>query len=402
MDNKSVIILCQYFYPEYISSAELPYQTAMDLSANNMKIEVLCGYPYEYLKKDKEIKLKEQLNSNLKINRIKYSKFKKTNAIGRLLNYFSFTFFSLLNVSAFKNKDVCIVYSNPPIITIVPYIAKKIYGTKIIFVSYDIYPEIAVATNVIKNSSLITKIMNGINKIVFPSFDRVIALSSEMKILLETSRNISSSKIEIIPNWYDNSRVDYSAISRKNRDEGPFTISYFGNMGTAQDMETIKRTIMYFKNNDDYSFMLVGHGNKKQELRLYFEQHKVFNVKVLDFLQGNELNEKLSVSDVFLVSLNRNLSGLAVPSKTYTYLAMGKPVMTIMEKSIDIAKELKLFKAGFTVENSDSKQLNEYIHLLRNDKELHKKMSENAFRLYEAKYTRTIATEKYKKIIEEM
>ncbi len=30
MNGKKIIMLCQYFYPEYISSAELPYQTAFE------------------------------------------------------------------------------------------------------------------------------------------------------------------------------------------------------------------------------------------------------------------------------------------------------------------------------------------------------------------------------------
>lgn len=402
MKNKKIIMLCQYFYPEFISSALLPYQTACDLSEQELEIEVLCGYPYEYLKEDSSIDLNEQHNSRLKISRIKYSNFKKTNPIGRLLNYFSFTFFALLNLSKFKNKDVCIVYSNPPIITIVPYIAKKIYGTKIIFVSYDVYPEIAVATNIIKQNNIIFKLMNSINKLVFPSFDKVIALSTEMKEFLASSRNISSSRIEIVPNWHDNSNRELTVTSQRESEKKVFTISYFGNMGIAQDMETIKNTIMSFNNDSNFSFLLVGHGIKKNELKLYFEQSEISNVKVLDFLQGEELNEKLNESDIFLVSLSQNLVGLAVPSKTYTYLAMGKPIIAIMDHHTDIGENLEKHHAGFTVSNLDSKQVKDYIYLLYNDKILHKQMSENAYELYKNKYTRLKGTQKYKKIIDEM
>lgn len=402
MSNKKIIILCQYFYPEYISSAELPYQTATDLSKNDIDVKVLCGYPYEYLNANKEIKTKEKLNENFYINRIKYSKFKKSFFLGRLLNYFSFTFFSLMNIRSFKDRDICIVYSNPPIVTIVPFLAKKVYGTKIIFVSYDVYPEIAVTTNTLSKDSIIFKLMTLINKVVFPEFDKIIALSSEMKDFLMHSRNIPPEKIEIISNWEDETKWNRPPDEFYGNPKKDFIISYFGNMGIAQDMETIKKAISALSHKKNIKFMLVGHGNKKEDLREYFHRNNIFNVSVLDFLHNQELETKMSESDVFLVSLEKDIKGLAVPSKTYSYLAMGKPVIAIMHPEMEIALELEKSKSGFSVTNFDVDTLTRYIELLEADKDLYSRMAHNSYSLYKRKYTRNIGTNKYKKIIEEL
>ncbi|SUL03731.1 Capsular polysaccharide synthesis enzyme Cap5L [Staphylococcus aureus] len=48
MSEKKILILCQYFYPEYVSSATLPTQLAEDLIANHINVDVMCGWPYEY------------------------------------------------------------------------------------------------------------------------------------------------------------------------------------------------------------------------------------------------------------------------------------------------------------------------------------------------------------------
>ncbi len=45
MSEKKILILCQYFYPEYVSSATLPTQLAEDLIANHINVDVMCGWP---------------------------------------------------------------------------------------------------------------------------------------------------------------------------------------------------------------------------------------------------------------------------------------------------------------------------------------------------------------------
>ncbi|MGM2834114.1 glycosyltransferase WbuB, partial [Bacillus cereus group sp. Bce025] len=40
--------MCQYFYPEYVSSATLPTELAEDLIEKALSVDILCGYPKEY------------------------------------------------------------------------------------------------------------------------------------------------------------------------------------------------------------------------------------------------------------------------------------------------------------------------------------------------------------------
>ena len=47
--KKDVLFLCQFFYPEYISSAQLPFDTVMALKNAGFSVDALCGYPQEYL-----------------------------------------------------------------------------------------------------------------------------------------------------------------------------------------------------------------------------------------------------------------------------------------------------------------------------------------------------------------
>lgn len=48
MKEKDIIFLCQFFYPEYNSSATLPWDTAQYLANKGFKVGAICGYPKEY------------------------------------------------------------------------------------------------------------------------------------------------------------------------------------------------------------------------------------------------------------------------------------------------------------------------------------------------------------------
>ena len=70
MKKKDILFLCQFFYPEYISSATLPFDTAVALSRAGFKVGALCGYPREYADKQ-EVPLRETVEG-VDIHRVKY------------------------------------------------------------------------------------------------------------------------------------------------------------------------------------------------------------------------------------------------------------------------------------------------------------------------------------------
>ena len=68
--KKDILFACQFFYPEYISSAQLPFDTAKALKAARYSVDVLCGYPREYLDGG-SIPLRETVEG-IHIRRLKY------------------------------------------------------------------------------------------------------------------------------------------------------------------------------------------------------------------------------------------------------------------------------------------------------------------------------------------
>jgi len=408
--RKDVLFLCQYFYPEYISSATLPLDTALALTEGGFSVGALCGYPKEYNLVG-EVPLKE-VYRGIEIKRLRYLQLKRSNFIGRLINYFSFTFMALLNVFELRKYKCVIVYSNPPVLPLIAAIGKKLFRTKIIFVSYDVYPEIAIRTGVLSKNSIICKMMNMVNKILFGNVDKVVALSTEMKNFLFTHRPaISENKIVVIPNWYDDKGThdnekpqNNTLFSSINKDD-KLVVSYFGNMGIAQDLDTIIKAMIELKDDNQVHFMFAGHGNKMGYLKDIVEKESLKNVTIFDFLHGRDFQDALSISDCFLVSLAKGLTGLAVPSKTYSYMMIGKPIIAIIGEDSDIARDLKDFEAGFTIQSGESDKLVSAIKQLKENVDRRKKMGKNCRDVFLKKYTKEHCTKQYvsmiKKILEE-
>jgi len=406
-EKKDVLFLCQYFYPEYVSSATLPYDTAKALVKAGFSVSALCGYPKEY-NNSGEVML-EEVHEGIKIKRLKYLQLKRNNFIGRLINYFSFTFAVFLHFLSLRNYKVIIVYSNPPVLPIIVAWASNVFKTKMIFVSFDIYPEIAYMTNSISENGIISKVMQFINKRIFNNVDKVVALSNEMKeFLLQHRKQLEEQQVVVIPNWYDAKPIENiskSYLNNKFSDLKPnenFIVSYFGNIGICQDIDTILEAIRRLRNDDEIRFVFAGHGNKMDQIRRAAKEESLDKVFVYDFLHGQDFQDALNISDVFLVSLSDGLTGLAVPSKTYSYMMAGKPVIAIMGVHSDISKDLIEYRAGFAMEVGEVDKLVSSIVKLKNDKKLREEMGTNIRRVFEEKYTTEKATLKYIKMIKEI
>ena len=284
--TRDILFLCQFFYPEYISSAQLPYDTVRALRKDGFAVDVLCGYPHEYLD-GKDIPVKEEIDG-VRIHRLKYIQTGRAGFLGRIINYFSFTFMVLLNLLKTAKYRAVVVYSNPPILPWIASWAKVLFGCKLMFVSYDLYPEVATVTNTLREGNIICSLMNHINKCVYRRADSVVALSSEMKEFILNHRVISREKVTVIPNWYE----DRGEFSRERSDnvfqdiaKDKFVVSYFGNMGTMQDMDTILGAIRELK-EDDIFFLFAGHGNKMEKLKQIVSEEGISNVVIHDFLHG--------------------------------------------------------------------------------------------------------------------
>ena len=394
--KKDILFLCQFFYPEHNSSATLPFDTAKYLAANGFTVDALCGYPKEY-SSEKNVPLRET-KDGVNIRRLRYVQLGRWKKIARLVNYFSFTLSVLLRIFSFRNYRSVIVYSNPPVLPIVAVLANMLFGTKIVFVAYDVYPEVAYPSGSLKPGSLIDRGMRFINKLMYERVAKVVALTDEMKEFILTNRTgIADDQVVVIPNWAHEKTTDPTpeAYARFGYVPEQFIVSYFGNMGVCQEMNTLIDAAESMVNNDQVRFLFVGHGSKKAEIQAHIKNRNLTNVQMLDFLTGEDFEQAVAISSCCVVSLDQGLKGMCAPSKYYSYLQGGKPIVSITEKGSYIELEIKDRSIGLAVTIGDSEYLVRCIEEMSKNPSDTKEKAALSAQLYEQCYRSDISWRKY-------
>ena len=394
--KKDVLFLCQFFYPEHNSSATLPFDTAKYLAAAGMSVDVLCGYPKEY-STDKNVPKREE-KDGVNIRRIRYLQLGRVNKLGRLINYFSFTASAMLRLFRLRKYKTVIVYSNPPVLPLVAALGKMLFGTRIVFVAYDVYPEVAYASNSVREGSVIDRGMKLINKMMYKRVDRVIALTDEMRaFLLEKRPVLREEQVVTIANWAHEKKSLPSAedFTRFGYKEDQLIVSYFGNMGICQEMQTLADAAVAMRDRQDVRFFFVGHGCKKPDLEASFREKGLDNVQMYDFLTGKDFEGAVAVASCCVVSLEAGLRGMCAPSKFYSYLQGGKPVLAIVEEGSYLQTEVEDNAIGRAVSIGDVDGLVAAIDALAADRDACREMGERSRALYESQYDREIGLAKY-------
>lgn len=393
-EKKDILFLCQFFYPEYISSATLPCDTAAALAKAGYTVDVLCGVPGEYA--EGEPSPRRETVKGIGIRRLRYLRMDKRSRVGRLVNHISFTLSVLLHFFTLSRYRAVIVYSNPPMLPWAAALAKRVFGTRLVFVAYDLYPEAAIVAKAAGESGLMSRMMRHINRVVFTRADRVVALSGEMREFILKNRPVSEDRVAVIPNWYE----DLGPAGKPGPENrfyaeysGCFVVSYLGNMGTMQDMDTVLEAVRLLRSDPSIRFLFAGHGNKLEELRRAVEEEGLENARVLDFLHGRDFQDALEISGCAVVSLIPGAAGLCCPSKTYSYMMKGIPLLAVMGSS-DIARDTKA-GAGICVENGDAAGMAAAIRRMRDEPETWNAMRRRCREIYLERYTAEIAARRY-------
>ena len=162
--------------------------------------------------------------------------------------------------------------------------------------------------------------------------DAVTVLSDDLRKRLST-RTDTESKLRVIPNFVDTERIQPGNRNNAYRRELGLTdetiVMYAGNVGFSQPLEIVLEAARYMIERDDVVFVINGNGSR----RLHFEQEAedLANVTFMDYQPQDRLNEVLAAGDIHLIPLQKGLSSVSVPSKLYSILAAGRPVLASVD-----------------------------------------------------------------------
>lgn len=363
--NRRLLVLCQLFYPEMVSTGQTLTELCIELSKLGWNIEVICAAPTMLATDPKTPKIIDF--QNIRINRVWATQFPKLNLLGRILNQVTFTistFFYLL----FQSRDrTILVLTNPPFLPFACVAAKALRKSlKFALLVFDVYPDTAIHLGVIKSNGLTAKTWDWLNIKSFNMASRIIVIGRCMKdVIIQKGANKSiklDTKTEMIHIWADDEAIasaskEIPPVYKKHRLEGKFIALYSGNMGRFHDLETILEAAKELKNHPRIRFAFIGEGAKKHLVETFVLNNGLQNCAVDTYVPKEDLGSLLRHASVGLASLAPGQEGLSVPSKTLGLMAAGVPIIAIMNQNSEIAQLTIEATLGKVIRPGDSNQL---------------------------------------------
>lgn len=330
-----ILVISQYFYPENFRINDLCFS----LAKKGHDITVLTGKPnypkgtyfegYNWKSNDKEI------IEDIPVFRANLILRKKGKPLNLILNYLSFVFFGSIKVLKIKQKfDKIFIYAPSPItIGLVGIIAKIKFKTKTYLWVHDLWPESVKIAGGIK-SKLIIWLTDLMTRFIYNFTDLILVQSPAFKDYI-LRQGVSNKKIVYYP-YYAEEFYKPTQKEKKYKKYFPdgFNIVFAGNIGNAQNLETlVKSSILLKKEEIKVNFIIFGDGRDKQRIRDLVSKENLDDFFYFqDSLPPQEMPNIFSYSDSLYLSLKKSeIFSKTIPGKFQSYVACGKPIIASID-----------------------------------------------------------------------
>jgi glycosyltransferase involved in cell wall biosynthesis len=247
--------------------------------------------------------------------------------------------------------DAVLTLTDPPMIGDVGLLVARRFRVPLVVVSEDVFPEIAVELKRLENRFLV-----GLLRVLVTTYlrraDRIVAIGETMKARLE-AKGAPTRRIRVIENWVDTNRITPQARDNEwARSHGladSFVVMHSGNVGHAQDVETLVRAASFLRDLDRLRVVVIGAGAMHAHVMDVAGRLETDNVVFLGYQPREVLSESLSAAHFHYLGLTRGLSGFVVPSRTYGILSAGRPLLVSADGACETARIARAADCGVVV-----------------------------------------------------
>jgi colanic acid biosynthesis glycosyl transferase WcaI len=329
-----VLVLNEYYWPGVEATARLLTDLCEFLSLD-FDVTVVTG-----MLTGVSVNPGRFSHNGVEIIRVHSTAFDRTRLGRRAVNYLTFLISAFSAGIRESRPDVVLCMTDPPIIANVALGVARRFRVPLVVVSQDVFPEIAVQLRRLEQPLLVALLRRMIG-FYLRRADRVVAIGETMRERLET-KGAPADRIIVIPNWTDTESI--RPMPRDNdwaREQGfdeRFVVMHSGNVGHAQDLETLVRASTFLRDLDDLTFAIIGTGARHIALAELAERIDADAVRFLAYQPNEIVAKSLSSADIHFVGLARGLAGYVVPSRLYGILAAGRPVLVSADPESETAR----------------------------------------------------------------
>ena len=404
-NRMKVVILNQYYAPDVASSGHLLFELAEEIAALGADTSVITCRP-SYGPKESWKKCPRKENSNgVNVLRMNVTRFSKDNIFGRLTNIISFMLpLTLFHVLPRRKGRVFMYTTNPPFLGFVGGFISLVFKHTYVVLLHDSYPEIAVWLGKIRKDGFIDRFWQWCNKIMYRRASQVIVLSQAAKELVVNNYSPDPDRVHVIPNWADPDDLQpkLKAESDFAKEHGlvePFTVLYSGNLGLYYEFEMILEGAKQLL-GENFRLVITGAGGGKSKIAQTIKDKNLTNTILLGYTPQEQFNDALNCCDALIVTIARGIDGISFPSKLYTCLSVGRPIIAFSTPESELRPIIEENNIGVWLAIDDSDGFVAYVRkLMANPKEV-QTVGQNARELLETHYTVKKSSKSYFDVLE--
>jgi colanic acid biosynthesis glycosyl transferase WcaI len=321
----------------------------------------------------------------------------------------SFSAFTVLAAAAALTNpgpfDAVIALSPPITLAFAAKLAARRHACPLILNVQDVFPDVAIAVGVLTSPRLI-QFSGYLERLAYRLADAVTVLSSDLQanVAAKVAELSHPPVIETIPNFVDSAALrplDRLTSYRKEHQLGDrIVVMYAGNLGHSQSLDLMVEAARRHQYRQDLVYVINGGGVRATELAEAAVDLQ--NLVVVGHQPAERLVEVLASADIQVVLLRTGLASASVPSKVYSAMATGRPVVASVDPGTEVARLVTESGAGLAVVPDDLEAFTTAIERLASDFELRNQMGSDGRRWVEKLCSPKAAAHAYLELVERL
>jgi colanic acid biosynthesis glycosyl transferase WcaI len=368
-----VLVLTAFYAPDLGANAALYEMLCEELVHLGCDVSVISAVPhYPTGRVAKEFRgrlVQRERRQGVDVTRVWVPSVDRARLSMRLLGFICFQVLAAA-VGLTRRYDV-LVAGGPALESLLPLLALGVLRRKpVIYSIHDIYPDVGVKLGIFRHRPVI-KAIDWMERQCCQRASYVRVLSEGHRRVLE-SKATPESKLRVIWDWVDTDFIH--PLPRRNAFaaqwglDTQFVVMYAGNLGLTQGLEQLVEAARLLMEEPTIRIVLMGDGAAKGSLQQSVERAGLGNVQFIPFQERELLPWVLASADVSLIMLKTGMGRDSVPSKCYSIMASGRPIIASVDQGSDTWHMIQQVGCGLCVEPGSPRALAAAIlELFRND-----------------------------------
>ena len=386
MNNRPIVVLCPHFAPDTAPTGDVITTIVHGMASRGRRVHVVTALPWYRTHAIEDgwagrLVRRETTPWGSIIRVHPFPGKSKRNLLRRAVGFALFSLVAgvcTLFAGGWRRRPAAIISMSPPLtLGLTGWLAARLRFTRSIFNIQDVFPDAAVETGAITNARVIS-VARWLERISYERSDAVVVLSDDLRdnVAAKIGRR-HRQKVVVIPNFVDSEFITPLPRNTAYRTElgigDEQVVMYAGNVGFSQSLDLVVEAA---RRIPEATFVINGDGSGRE----HFEKTAagIPNIRFNGYQPKARVPEVLATGDIHVVPLRKGLGAVSVPSKTYSILAAGRPVVAAIDPGTEVPRMLSASAAGIAVPPDEIEPFVAAIRTLLADAQERDRMGGNA------------------------